>query len=250
MKKTTLVYIILGVVVLIGLFFILNPQSSFEAVPEKLGDDTVLTPEPSDVTTETSSPATGKLKADTFIGKLEEVNIGCFADGECYVVVNGKHITTLLGRKSGEVGGVVGVEGFGDLENFIGSEVEVYAQDLSDGTFTLYGSEGFYIKLLDGGIVATSLKEEASLLGLKITPLEVLEDSRCPIDVVCIQAGTVRVKTTLVSGMGTSSQIFKLGEKVTTESEEVTLVKVDPMPEAGKGGDGTSYLFYFQIKKR
>lgn len=248
MKNTTLIYIILGVVVLLGLLFILNSQSK-EAVPEKIGDDTVLTPEPSDVTTETAPTTTGKLKADTFKGKLEEVNIGCFADGECFVVVDGKHVTTLVGRKSGAVGGVVGVEGFGDLENFIGAAVEVYAQDLSDGTFTLYGSDGFYIKLLDGGTVATSLGKEASLLGLKITPLEVLEDSRCPLDVVCIQAGTVRVKTTLETDLGTSSQIFKLGEKVITAATEVTLVKVDPAPEAGKGGDSSSYLFYFQIKK-
>jgi hypothetical protein len=43
---------------------------------------------------------------------------------------------------------VEGVEGFGDLEAHIGSQVEVYAHDLQDGTYTLYGSEGFYIKLL------------------------------------------------------------------------------------------------------
>jgi hypothetical protein len=45
------------------------------------------------------------------------------------------------------VGSVQGVEGFGDLQNFIGKEVEVYAQDKGDGTYTLYGSEGFYLKL-------------------------------------------------------------------------------------------------------
>lgn len=245
MKNTTLIYILVGVVVLIGLLYIFNSKS--DSNPETLNGNDVTNEE---VGVDATTSSDGKLKADTFKGKLEQVNIGCFADGECFVVVDGKHITTLVGRKGGEVGGVVGVEGFGDLENFIGEEVEVYAQDLSDGTFTLYGSEGFYIKLLDSGIVATALGKEASLFGLKITPLEVLEDSRCPIDVVCIQAGTVQVKTTLVSGLGTSSQIFKLGEKVTTEALDVTLVKVDPVPEAGKGGDSTGYVFYFQIKKR
>lgn len=93
------------------------------------------------------APTSGKLKAANFSGELEEVNTGCFADGECYVVVAGKHITVLRGWSRDTVGTVQGVEGIGDLEAHIGAEVEVYAQDLSDGTYTLYGSEGFYVKL-------------------------------------------------------------------------------------------------------
>ncbi len=95
--------------------------------------------------TENTTP--GKLKAANFTGLLEEVNTGCFADGECYAVVGGKHITTIMGWSRETVGSVQGVEGFGDLQNFIGKEVEVYAQDKGDGTYTLYGSEGFYLKL-------------------------------------------------------------------------------------------------------
>lgn len=90
----------------------------------------------------------GKLKAAVFHGKLEEVNVGCFADGECYVVVGGKHVTTTLGWRQEVVGTVEGVEGFGDLEQHIGEEMEVYAQDKGDGAYTLYGSAGFYVKLL------------------------------------------------------------------------------------------------------
>jgi hypothetical protein len=90
----------------------------------------------------------GKLKADVFTGTLEEVNTGCFADGECYVVIDGKHVTVLRGWSTETVGKILGVEGFGDLESHIGEMIEVYAQQLPDDTFTLYGSEGFYIKLL------------------------------------------------------------------------------------------------------
>ncbi len=92
----------------------------------------------------------GKIRADMFVGKLEEVNIGCFSDGECYVVVEGKHVTTLLGRSQEVVGGVQGVEGFGDLESHIGEKVQVYAQANTDGTYTLYGSPSFYVKLIGG----------------------------------------------------------------------------------------------------
>ena len=98
----------------------------------------------------TPPPTNGKIKADVFTGKLEEVNTGCFADGECYVVVDGKHVTTIMGRSQEVVGKVQGVEGLGDLEKYIGKNVEVYARVNPDDTYTLYGSEGFYVKPSDG----------------------------------------------------------------------------------------------------
>lgn len=85
----------------------------------------------------------GKLKVANFEGTLEEVNTGCYADGECYVVVDGKHITTLMGWSRD----IVGVADFDELYESIGQTVEVYANDKGDGTFTLYGSESFYVRL-------------------------------------------------------------------------------------------------------
>ncbi len=98
----------------------------------------------------------GKLKADVFTGTLQKVDVGCFADGECYVLVDGKHVTAIMGWSQEEVGMIQGVEGFGDLENHLGKMVEVYAQDLQDGTFTLYGSKSFYIKLLGDNVSGSS----------------------------------------------------------------------------------------------
>jgi heat shock protein HslJ len=88
----------------------------------------------------------GKLKADTFTGTLERVDTGCFADGECYIVVDGKHVTALQGWSQETVGSVMTDDGFGGLEKYIGKQVEVYAQVTGEGEYTLYGSEGFYIK--------------------------------------------------------------------------------------------------------
>ncbi len=99
---------------------------------------------------EKPAPVTGKLKADTFTGTLEKVDTACFADGECFVEVDGKHVTAIMGWSQETVGSVMGVEGFGDLEQHIGEMVEVYAQEKGAGDYTLYGSEGFYIKLIAG----------------------------------------------------------------------------------------------------
>ncbi|MBP6859197.1 MAG: hypothetical protein KBC69_01055 [Candidatus Magasanikbacteria bacterium] len=95
----------------------------------------------------TEEEPVGKLKVANFSGKLQKVDTGCFADGECYVEVDGKHVTAIMGWSQAVVGSVQGVEGFGDLESHIGQDVEVYAQDKGDGTYTLYGNAGFYIKL-------------------------------------------------------------------------------------------------------
>lgn len=110
------------------------PQDSIEQSGDRIG-------------TTTTSGTEGKLKVANFSGKLSEVNTACFADGECFVVIGGKHITTTLGWRQEVVGSIQGVESIGDMEKHIGEEFEVYAQDKGDGTYTLYGSEGFYIKL-------------------------------------------------------------------------------------------------------
>ena len=131
-----------------------NTQEQTEQVSETQSEEAQTEPQTTDtgrlINPDVNIPEyVGKLKAANFTGTLEKVDTGCFADGECFVEVDGKHITTIMGWSQNVVGSVIGVEGFGDLEGHIGQQVEVYAQDNSDGTYTLYGSEGFYIKLVD-----------------------------------------------------------------------------------------------------
>jgi hypothetical protein len=92
--------------------------------------------------------------------------------------------------------------------------------------------------------------ETKSALGVIVTPSAVISDSRCPLDVTCVWAGTVEVKATMKSGLGTSEQIFTLNEPVTTEAEEVTLLRVDPAPKAGVEIKPAEYVFTFEVKKR
>ncbi|MFA5996371.1 MAG: hypothetical protein WC790_01455 [Candidatus Paceibacterota bacterium] len=92
--------------------------------------------------------------------------------------------------------------------------------------------------------------QEVSGLGVRIIPTELLEDSRCPVDVVCIQAGTVRVRARLISGLGEANQEFKLNQPITTETEEVTLIQVMPQPLAGVETKDSSYVFRFEVSKR
>lgn len=90
----------------------------------------------------------------------------------------------------------------------------------------------------------------ASARGVTVTLHEVLEDSRCPADATCIQAGTVRIAATLESGLGSGPQEFVLDEPITTEAETVELVQVLPEPVAGESLLPEDYTFIFQITAR
>ncbi|MDO8561716.1 MAG: hypothetical protein Q7S05_02715 [bacterium] len=100
------------------------------------------------------------------------------------------------------------------------------------------------------GSLLARIGQEVSGLGVGITPLAVLEDSRCPIDVQCIQAGTVRLRARLISGLGTATQEFTIGRPITTEGETVTLVDVLPQPRAGVEIKESEYVFRFNVAKR
>lgn len=155
--------LILGavIIVVLGLILVLGKPKEMSApntaeLEENIdeqsdvhSDATVVTTHTTTTVTTVTTPPAGKLKADTFTGTLTKVVPGCFVDGECYVEVDGKKVTAVLGFSQAVVGSVIGVDGFGDLEKHIGEKVEIYAQDNSDGTYTLYGSTGFYIKVLE-----------------------------------------------------------------------------------------------------
>jgi hypothetical protein len=102
------------------------------------------------------------------------------------------------------------------------------------------------------GTVTVEAKVGQKIVPIKesITVLEVIEDSRCPHGVQCIQAGTVRVRAQVGSGSGTSVEIFKVGDTVTTESESMTLVSVRPEKEAGHTITLAEYSFIFRVTKR
>ncbi len=100
------------------------------------------------------------------------------------------------------------------------------------------------------GTMVLTLNQGGTILGVKVTPLEVVEDSRCPVDVTCIQAGTVRVRANLQSGLGTSKQTFTLNTPITTEAEIITLVDVTPGKISTKTISPSDYRFTFKVTKR
>ena len=95
-------------------------------------------------------PAAGQdATADmTFTGTLEEVHEGCYVDAECYVVVDGKHVTVMMGWRNEVAGSVQGVSDFGALTGRLGAQMEVYARENGEDRYTLYGNKDFYIRVM------------------------------------------------------------------------------------------------------
>lgn len=89
---------------------------------------------------------------ETFSGKIESVNTGCFADGICSVTISGKEVILLTGMRAGvipPVGTLKGVESIGDLESKIGATAKVNAAKTTEGDaeYTLYGSTSYYVEV-------------------------------------------------------------------------------------------------------
>ena len=100
--------------------------------------------------------------------------------------------------------------------------------------------------------IMAKINKPASGLGVTIAPMEVVEDSRCPVDenIRCIQAGTVRVSAKITSGLGKGEIIFKLNTPITTEAERVELIQVLPDARAEVPIVINEYRFIFKITKR
>ena len=91
------------------------------------------------------------------------------------------------------------------------------------------------------------LGQKILLEGIYITPLEVISDNRCPTDVVCIQAGTIQVRTRLHSEGSEQITELTLHEPVTFVGKRVELVEATPFPHTKKQIADTERLFEYRV---
>lgn len=81
---------------------------------------------------------------------------------------------------------------------------------------------------------------------ITFTPTAVIEDSRCPINVQCIQAGTVRVQASTIGSTGLNNIIFTLnGTPTIIDNMSIWLVEVTPTKSAGTTVNPADYRFIF-----
>ncbi len=106
---------------------------------------------------------------------------------------------------------------------------------------------------LAGNSVATvtsGIGHRSQLVGRTMTPLEIIEDSRCPANVRCIQAGTVRIKLRLQERRVSSEAIIGLDQPVRLQTAWLHLVGVYPARVVPDVLSQSDYRFTFAITER
>lgn len=76
---------------------------------------------------------------------------------------------------------------------------------------------------------------------VRVTPLAVEEDSRCPMNARCVWSGRVVVRATVADGRRRTTQRFTLGEPVAG----LVLDSVTPERMAGTAASPIRYRFHF-----
>jgi len=78
-----------------------------------------------------------------------------------------------------------------------------------------------------------------------VTPMRVTEDSRCPVDVQCVQAGRVVVETRIDGAGWRQTQPLVVGEPHTVRGVTVTLAEVTPARRTDTRITSADYRFRF-----
>ena len=111
----------------------------------------------------------------------------------------------------------------------------------------LTGCASYHIR--EDGISRAAIGETVAVDGPKVTPLEVLEDSRCPMNARCVWAGQVRLKVRIHLGAGNQERELTSNKPVQVADGSLELVEVRPDRVAGEGQalDPKDYRFGFKF---
>lgn len=93
-----------------------------------------------------------------------------------------------------------------------------------------------------------SIGQRVLLNGIYVTPVQVTYDSRCPVDVQCIQAGTVELGVLLENGGNTQNVIISLAKPFAFDGKTVTLTNVSPAKVSTKVITASEYKFLITVR--
>lgn len=94
--------------------------------------------------------------------------------------------------------------------------------------------------------VTTHISGSTTVLGVSISPEEIVSDSRCPLGATCIWEGTVEVRTVLATPVAHGEHVLTLGQPIGFGDYTVTLVEVSPEKAEGEIQD-SAYRLTFDV---
>jgi hypothetical protein len=93
-----------------------------------------------------------------------------------------------------------------------------------------------------------ALGQEAYANGLRVRPIAIVEDSRCPTNVMCVWAGRLVVRTEIRGGSWRETRNLELGQPQQIADGTLTLTAAEPPKVAGVAVDPRSYRFTFDFQ--
>ncbi|HEX8238379.1 MAG TPA: hypothetical protein VF574_01420 [Allosphingosinicella sp.] len=97
--------------------------------------------------------------------------------------------------------------------------------------------------------ITLALGKRGNVGGFAVTPLRIVEDSRCPASVQCVWAGTVRLAVRIAGG-APGAPILTLRQPARLDSASwLTLCAVSPYPARPGGIRPTAYRFTFVLSR-
>lgn len=91
------------------------------------------------------------------------------------------------------------------------------------------------------------LGQVATVNGIRIRPIEVVEDSRCPAAVRCVWEGRLTVRARMSGSGWTQIRDFQLGVPQAVDLNHVTLISAEPQKEAEAAIDPRAFRFTFSV---
>ncbi len=146
------------------------------------------------------------------------------------------------------------------LQAFFLNTQGVYAVSVRNSSGITSNSQNFTIATSTATTASSSssgtlaVNQTSSINGLVITPLDILEDSRCPVDVNCIQAGRVVVRTRLATASSTTNVDMTYQGSydqyvIATDGSTVKITAVLPIKYSGQNYSLPDYRVTYQVTR-
>ena len=127
--------------------------------------------------------------------------------------------------------------------------------------FTVVGNENMDSPVNSGNSTTTQTQNPYGKVTLKVGQtaifadnsiklVRIFDESRCPTDVTCVWAGTVKVEIISVSALGSATATILLNKTFTTEAEKITFLEATPYPKTGTQIQQGDYQVTFEVIKR
>lgn len=131
------------------------------------------------------------------------------------------------------------------LQDFVGKNVVVYGAFTVGNIYRVETLREAEHSDITTGTVA--LGETKLINRVRITLNEIPQDSRCPIDAVCVQAGSVTANVTLQSDTDKETLEITEGAPVAFDAYRVAVTSVGPARMASEPFDETAYRVTFSV---